>query len=128
MALLKKGKKNKEKPTAKDSMKATRKRWVEDARYGRTVSVEFLRYNAWLLLIFLVAILSLMGLRYKTKTGMEQIKKLTVELTRAESAKLKEKASYMSLIRESEMKRLVEEKGMNLEFQENPPEVIRVTD
>lgn len=95
--------------------------WVADVRYGRSLSVEFFKRNAWLLMVFVVAILSLMGLRYKTKTQMEEIKRLTVELQRAESSKLQEKAAYMSLIRETEMKRLVEEKGLGLEFQEFPP-------
>lgn len=95
--------------------------WVADVRYGRSVSLDFFRRNAWLLMVFIVAILSLMGLRYKTKTKMEEIKKLTIELQRAESSKLQEKASYMSLIRETEMRRLVDEKGLGLQFQEFPP-------
>lgn len=95
--------------------------WVSDVRYGRSLSVEFFKRNAWLLMVFVVAMLSLMGLRYKTKTRMEEIKALTVELQLAESSKLQEKAAYMSLIRETEMKRLVEENGLGLQFQEQPP-------
>ena len=72
-------------------------------------------------MLFVVAIIALMGLRYKTKTKMEEIKQLTVELQRAQSSKLQEKAAYMSLIREAEMKKLVEEKGLGLQFQELPP-------
>lgn len=72
-------------------------------------------------MIFVVTMLALMGLRYKTKTKMEEIKKLTAELQIAESSKLQEKAAYMSLIRETEMRRLVEENGLGLEFQEQPP-------
>lgn len=64
------------------------------------------------------------GLRYKTKTKMEEIKRLTAELQIAESSKLQEKAAYMSLIRETEMKRMVKEKGLGLEFQEYPPYVL----
>lgn len=95
--------------------------WLSDVRYGRSLSVEFFKRNAWLLMVFIVAIISLMGLRYKTKTKMEEIKKLTVDLQRAESSKLQEKAAYMSLIRETEMKRMVDEHGLGLEFQEFPP-------
>lgn len=107
----------KTKTTAKKGTPA----WLSDVRYGRSLSVEFFKHNAWLLMVFVVAMLALMGLRYKTKTRMEEIKKLTNELQLAESSKLQEKAAYMSLIRESEMKRLVEEKGLGLEFQEQPP-------
>lgn len=95
--------------------------WISDIRYGRSLSVEFFKKNAWLLMVFVVAIISLMGLRYKTKTKMAEIKRLSAELQRAESSKLQEKAAYMSLIRETEMKRLVEERGLGLEFQEFPP-------
>ncbi len=95
--------------------------WVKEVRYGRSISVEFFKKNAWLLLVILVTILALMGLRYKTKTKMAEIKKLRIELQRAESEKLQEKASYMSLIRETEMKRMVKERGLPLEFQEQPP-------
>lgn len=101
---------------------------VNDMRYGRSLSLEFFRKNAWLLMIFVVAIIALMGLRYKTKTKMEEIKFLTVELQRAQSSKLQEKAAYMSLIREAEMKKLVDEQGLGLQFQETPPFELSVKD
>lgn len=94
---------------------------ASDLRYGRSVSAGFFRQNAWLLVAFLAAVLSLMGLRYKTKSKMAEIKTLTAELQRAESSKLQEKAAYMSLIRETEMKRLVDQKGLGLQFREEPP-------
>lgn len=95
--------------------------WWIDVRYGRSLSVDFFKKNAWLLMIFVVTILALMGLRYKTMTKMEEIKRLNTELQIAESSKLQEKAAYMSLIRETEMRRLVNENGLGLEFQEQPP-------
>ncbi len=94
--------------------------WGE-LRHGRSVSIEFFRANAWLMLLFVIVILALIGLRYKTKTKMAEIKQLTTELQRAESHKLHEKSLYMSLIRETEMVKLVREKNLNLEFQEQPP-------
>ena len=115
-----KEKKNKDKEK-KQAGKSANLSLMKDMRYGRTLSIEFFRKNAWLLMIFVVAILALMGLRYKTKTKMEEIKKLTTELQRAQSSKLQEKAAYMSLIRETEMQKLVSEKGLGLQFQEYPP-------
>lgn len=108
---------------AKKNNKSSRKSggMLNDLRYGRSVSIDWFKNNAWLMMIFLAAVLSLMGLRYKTKTKMEQIKALQTELKNAESDKLKEKSEYMTLIRESEMKRLVNEKGLGLVFQEQPP-------
>ncbi len=95
--------------------------WVSELRYGRTLSIDFFRQNAWLLVLIVVFLVALMGLRYKTKTKMEEIKQLNTELQRAESHKLQEKALYMSLIRETEMIKMVREKHLNLEFQEQPP-------
>lgn len=101
---------------------------VNDVRYGRSLSLEFFKQNAWLLMLFVVAVIALMGLRYKTKTKMEEIKQLNVELQRAQSSKLQEKAAYMSLIREAEMKKLVDEKGLGLQFQEYPPYELSLED
>ena len=121
------GRNTKRKATAKSTKKVgsrlrdTATDWILDARYGKAVSVNFFKNNAWLLIIFIVIVLSLMGVRYKTKTKMEQIKKLEKELVESESEKLKEKAAYMSLIRETEMMRLVQQNNLGLMFQEQPP-------
>ncbi len=95
--------------------------WVAELRYGQSISLEFFKTNAWLILVMVVIVVALMGLRYKTKTKMAQIKKLNVELQRAESHMLDEKSKYMSLIRETEMNKMVNEHGLNLQFQEQPP-------
>lgn len=100
--------------------------WLSDMRYGKTVSVNFFKTNAWLLIAFIAIVLALMGMRYKTKTKMEQIKKLEKELVESESDKLREKAAYMSLIRETEMMRLVRENNLGLIFQEQPPYEIKL--
>lgn len=95
--------------------------FLSDIRYGQSVSVNFFKANAWLLITFVVVVLALMGMRYKTKTKMEQIKALEKELVQSESDKLREKAAYMSLIRETEMLRLVRDNHLGLIFQEQPP-------
>lgn len=101
--------------------KAKTPEWLRDFRYGRSLSIEFFKRNAWLLCLIIVILLSLMGLRYKTKTKMEQINSLKEECARAQSEMLWQKSEYMSLIRETEMQRLVDEKGLGLRFQEQPP-------
>lgn len=111
---------NKKKKTGKE-LKKKSPGWVDELRYGQSISLEFFKTNAWLLMIIVVMILALMGLRYKTKTKMEEIKTLTTELHRSRSMMLEEKSRYMSLIRESEMKKMVHERGLPLEFQEQPP-------
>lgn len=93
---------------------------VEDVRFGQSVSLDTFRRNAWVLIPLIVVVLALMGLRYKTKSKMEQIRALNTELQRSQSTKLQEKAQYMSLIRETEMMRMVEEKKLGLIFREEP--------
>lgn len=116
-----KNKKTGKKPATGSRFREMASDWWSDARYGKAVSVNFFKNNAWLLVIFITIVLALMGVRYKTKTKMEQIKKLEKELVESESDKLREKAAYMSLIRETEMMRLVRENNLGLVFQEQPP-------
>lgn len=93
-------------------------------RQGRLVSLEGFKRHAWLILIAMVVILGLIGQRYSNQTKMQQIKRLTHELAREQSAERVEKAQYMTLIRESEMRRLIRAKGLDLDFREQPPYVI----
>lgn len=116
-----------ESPGKKKDKKKWSAMWVREMRYGEAVPIDFFTQNAWILIILLVAILSLIGLRFKTKTKMEEIKRLDHQLELSESAKLQEKAEYMSLIRETEMRRLVSEKNLGLVFQEQPPYEIELS-
>lgn len=108
------------KPDNQLKRKSTFGKIVEDVRFGQSVSLDAFRRNAWVLVPVIVVVLALMGLRYKTKSKMEQIRTLNTELQRSQSAKLQEKAQYMSLIRETEMMRMVEEKKLGLIFREEP--------
>ena len=102
----------------------TVKRNTEDLREGRAVSLEFFKQNAWMIIAIIAALIAVMGLRYRTKTRMSEIKVLSRQLERAESEKLHEKAWYMTLIRETELTRLTTEKKLGLRYQEEPPVVI----
>ena len=106
------------------SVTAMVKNNTEDLREGRAVSLEFFKRNAWLIIAIITALIAVMGLRYRTKTRMSEIKQLNRELQRAESEKLHEKAWYMTLIRETELTRLTTEKKLGLRYQEEPPVVI----
>ena len=106
------------------SVKTTVRRNTDDLRYGRTISLDFFKHNAWMIIAIITALIGVMGLRYRTKTRMSEIKQLNRELERAESDKLHEKAWYMTLIRETELTRLTTEKHLGLRYQEEPPVVI----
>lgn len=101
-------------------------RSVNTVTQGRGVPLEFFKKNAWLLIITMISVIGLIGMRYSTQSKMQEINRLNRELKRAESEKLMRKSEYMSLIRETEMRRLVAEQGLPLYFQEQPPyEIIR---
>ena len=102
----------------------TVERNTDELREGRAVSLEFFKRNAWMIIAIITALIGVMGLRYRTKTRMSEIKQLNRELQRVESDKLHEKARYMTLIRETELTRLTTEKKLGLRYQEEPPVVI----
>lgn len=106
------------------SVTSSVKRNTEELRSGRAVSLEFFKRNAWLIIAIITSLIGVMGLRYRTKTRMAEIKQLNKELQRAESDKLHEKASYMTLIRETELTKLTTEKHLGLKYQEEPPVVL----
>lgn len=107
-----------------NSIKHSLKRNTDEIRSGQAVSLDFFKRNAWLVIAILTALVGVMGLRYRTKARMTEIKQLNRELQRAESAKLQEKARYMTLIRETELTKLTAEKSLGLKYQEEPPVVI----
>ncbi|MDE5662834.1 MAG: hypothetical protein K2L35_05765 [Muribaculaceae bacterium] len=125
-----KEKNSKKKSDSKGARKSTplHRQWLQDLRHGQSLSIEFFTYNAWILVVVLVAVLSLIGLRYKTKTKMAEIQRLSHQLELAQSDKLREQAAYMSLVRETEMRRLVSQKNLGLIFQEQPPYEVELTD
>lgn len=106
------------------SVTSTVKHNTDTLRSGRAISLDFFKRNAWLIIAIITALIGVMGLRYRTKTRMSEIKQLNKELQRAESEKLQEKAWYMTLIRETELTRLTSEKRLGLRYQEEPPVVI----
>ncbi len=106
------------------SVTNTVKHNTDTLRSGRAISLEYFKRNAWMIIAILTALIGVMGLRYRTKTRMSEIKQLNKELQRAESDKLNEKAWYMTLIRETELTRLTTEKRLGLRYQEEPPVVI----
>lgn len=114
----------KEKKGIGSKVKNSLKKNTDEIRYGQAVSLGFFKRNAWVIIAIMTALVAVMGLRYKTKARMTEIKQLNRELQRAESSKLQEKAQYMTLIRETELTKLTAEKRLGLRYQEEPPTVI----
>lgn len=126
MSATGKSKANKKKKAKSSKIKNVTTGWLSDVRYGKTVSVNFFRQNAWLMVLFISIVLALIGVKYKTRTKLAEIKNLEKELVVSQTDMLKEKASYMTLIRETEMLRLMNKNNLDLIFQEQPPYIIKL--
>lgn len=103
------------------STRTAKPRVARTFREGRILSVEMFKRHAWFILIVVVSIIALMGQRYTNQTKMLKIKQLDKELALEQSVHIYEKARYMSLIRENEMRQLLREKHLDLDYQEQPP-------
>lgn len=90
-------------------------------RKGRGISVDFFRRNGWLIIFLTVIILVLIGVRYRTRVYMREIKELRQELRSAENEYIEEKARYMSLIRETDMVQMSARYNLGLTFSDKPP-------
>lgn len=91
---------------------------------GQSMSLTFFKRNGWLILLVVVAVIWLISQRYSNKSRMEEIKALEKELRLSESKMLDAKAEYMSLIRESRMKELMESNNLRISYQEQPPYIL----
>lgn len=118
-----KAKTGKESKTSKTKNVSTPGLW-RTIRDGRSLSLTFFKRNGWLILLAMVAVIWLISQRYTNQSRMEEIKRLEKELRRAESAQLDAKADYMSLIRESKMRELMERNNLSISYQEQPPFVL----
>lgn len=108
----------------KKSRKAASSRkgfWLRSMREGTPLSIDFFKRHAWFILIAMVVVIALIGQRYTNKSKMREIRELTKELAFETSRHINHKAQYMSLIRENEMRRLLREKHLDLDYQEQPP-------
>lgn len=112
---------------ARETGKRTRKQGLQAwhvFKDGRSVSLTFFRRNGWLIIISIVTVIWLMSQRYTNQSSMQNIKSLEKELRRSESEKLNAKAEYMSLIRETEMRKLMQRNRLNLDYQDRPPYIL----
>ena len=97
---------------------------VRRLREGRILSLEFFYRHGWLIFIAVVVVVALIGQRYTNHKKANEITKLEEKLASAKSDQMAAQASYMSLIRENEMRRLLRDNNIDLDYQEQPPFVI----
>lgn len=98
---------------------------MANMRKGRGVSLDFFRRNGWFICFLIVVVLILLGMRYRTRVYMRQIKDLRTELKQAENERIEEKARYMSMIRETDMVQMAQKHNLGLVFSDKPPFVLQ---
>lgn len=108
-------------PKTKQEINQRGRRFFRNIKKGRGVSSDFFRRHGWLIIFFTVVILVLIGIRYRTRVYMSEIKTLRQELKHAQNKCIEEKALFMSLIREHDMVELAREHNLGLGFPVQPP-------
>ncbi len=116
----------KKQSSAPGTIRAKRHELVGNIRKGRGISLDFFRRNGWLIIFLTVIILVLIGVRYRTRVYMREIKELRQELRSAENEYIEEKARYMSLIRETDMVQMSARYNLGLTFSDKPPYTLRL--
>lgn len=99
----------------------TRQSIWRGALHGRVLSLDFMRRN-WLLVLAVTAMLMIyITSRYTCQTQMETIQRLEHDLEVVKTERIREKSTYMSRIRESQMQHMADSMHLGVTIQEQPP-------
>lgn len=96
--------------------------------HGNVVSSEFVKRHWLPLLIAVVMVIIFITSKYQCMTYMEQIKGYERELEVAKTERIRQRALYMSRIRESAMQQMVDSVLPGMGIQEQPPYQLDVND
>ncbi|MBR5725741.1 MAG: hypothetical protein IKX56_03295 [Muribaculaceae bacterium] len=99
----------------------TRKKAGKDLIQGRFFSLDFFRRN-WYYVVFIVAMaLAYIGNKFTSQRSIQELISLKVELANAQTDLVNASAKYNSMIRESQMVHLMNEKRLDLAPPLDPP-------
>jgi len=88
---------------------------------GRIFSLEFFKRN-WVYIVFVVAMaLAYIGNKFACQRSIQELLSLKTDLANAQSDLVVSSAKYNSMIRESEMVKLMNEKHLGLSAPSEPP-------
>jgi hypothetical protein len=107
--------KNEKKSTASTSGLTTR------LFHGRIITSDFFINHWGTVLLVCIMMLVYIRNRYECTIRMETIQQLEQKLEIEETELMRERATYMSRIRESSMTELVNKQNLGLQVQERPP-------
>ena len=120
------GKKKKNSLSKTDKQNSGSMKLLERVLYGNVVSTEF--FSRHWIKVFLVVIIAMIFIstKYQCMTATEQIKELQKELNVARTESVRERSTYMSRIRESAMKELVDTILPGLAVPEHPAYILNL--
>ncbi len=100
---------------------STGKKAGKDIIQGRFFSLDFFKRNAVYIVALVVMALAYIANKFVCQSSMQEVISLRTELANAQTDLVNSSAEYSSMIRESEMTKLMREKHIDLTAPEEPP-------
>lgn len=105
----------------KNTVSSTRNKASKLLLQGRFFSLDFFKRN-WYYVVFIVAMaLAYIGNKFSSQRSIQELIALKTELANAQTDLVNASAKYNSMIRESQMVNLMNEKHLNLTPPLDPP-------
>lgn len=100
---------------------STGKKAGKDIIQGRFFSLDFFKRNAVYIIALVIMALAYIANKFVCQSSMEEVIKLKTELANAQTDLVNSSAKYNSMIRESEMTKLMREQHLGLTAPLEPP-------
>ena len=99
----------------------TGKKAGKDLMQGRFFSLDFFKRNAVYIIALVVMALMYIANKFVCQSSMQEVISLRTELSNAQTDLVNSSAAYNSMIRESEMTKLMRQKNIDLSAPLEPP-------
>ena len=109
----------------KNYTRATGKKAGKDIIQGRFFSLDFFKRNAVYIIALVVMALAYIANKFVCQSSMQEVLSLRTELANAQTDLVNSSATYNSMIRESEMTKLMRERHIDLCAPLEPPYELR---
>lgn len=103
---------------------STGKKAGKDIIQGRFFSLDFFKRNAVYIIALVVMALAYIANKFVCQSSKQEVLTLKTELANAQTDLVNASAQYNSMIRESEMTKLMNEKHLGLAAPQDPPHVL----
>ncbi len=103
---------------------STGKKAGKDIIQGRFFSLDFFKRNAVYIIALVVMALAYIANKFVCQSSMQEVMTLKTDLANAQTDLVNSSAEYNSMIRESELTKLMREKNLGLVAPQEPPFVL----